>query len=253
MRTRDRRHEARAAILTLLRLSRKANKSHVRRHAAKTQLMGKESQKTSARSSDAIDESADSLLIGDQPQAADEEIEAQGSNTTTRPSNRDGQDVLTEVAGRLEGTTASRRMMDFTTMEKKRDAILRVGAAPLVYTRTSNVEAELAQMVGEERSPACRHCRRGNGKWAACITVPDYLRGACANCWYGSSGKRCEFLKDKAEAVEGSESGFMEQGKRLGGGRVSERRAAKDLKDMMMYHIEKLESLGFEVLLKRRQ
>lgn len=73
-----------------------------------------------------------------------------------------------------------------------RKAVLRSDKV-INYTRKTNVEAEMAQLVGEAQDPECDHCEDGSGPWDTCVKVADSLglNSSCANCHYGSMGTRC--------------------------------------------------------------
>ncbi|CBF82190.1 hypothetical protein AN5277.2 [Aspergillus nidulans FGSC A4] len=62
------------------------------------------------------------------------------------------------------------------------------------YVRNSNSEALLGQMVGSHSPKPCTHCHiKESGPFEGCIVVAGRFQGACANCHFGSEGKRCDF------------------------------------------------------------
>ncbi|KIN06563.1 hypothetical protein OIDMADRAFT_176614 [Oidiodendron maius Zn] len=61
-------------------------------------------------------------------------------------------------------------------------------------SRSSNIEAFLAQMVGTEHATdPCTHFASSSGVFAQCVTVTGLFLGSCAKCHYGSEGARCSF------------------------------------------------------------
>ncbi|KAE9367799.1 hypothetical protein N431DRAFT_429112 [Stipitochalara longipes BDJ] len=85
-------------------------------------------------------------------------------------------------------------MTALSLLAPRRVPVLRAGRATN-QTRGSNLEAELGQFVGQVQTPGCTHCARGFGVWTVCVAVPGFLNGSCANCHYGSEGKRCSLRK----------------------------------------------------------
>jgi hypothetical protein len=61
--------------------------------------------------------------------------------------------------------------------------------------RPTNLEALLGQFTGQLNSPGCTHCTGGHGVWGACVSVPGFFGSSCANCHYGSEGRRCSLRK----------------------------------------------------------
>jgi hypothetical protein len=53
------------------------------------------------------------------------------------------------------------------------------------------MEAIVGQMVGQVSVPACTHCTGGHGPWTLYVIVPGRFRDSCANCHFGSQGRRC--------------------------------------------------------------
>ncbi|KAI9654007.1 MAG: hypothetical protein M1829_001102 [Trizodia sp. TS-e1964] len=64
----------------------------------------------------------------------------------------------------------------------------------------ANLEAVLLQIVGIKNEPGCRHCRRGNGKFVLCCSVPSVVEGSCGNCHWGNEGSCCS-LRPGASAA----------------------------------------------------
>lgn len=71
--------------------------------------------------------------------------------------------------------------------------------------RKENIEALLAQAVGEKAAEECTACGRGNGKFSGCVIVPTVQSSmrSCANCHWGRQGIRCSlFTKQCNEKKE---------------------------------------------------
>jgi hypothetical protein len=75
-----------------------------------------------------------------------------------------------------------------------RDALLRDNRL-LSLSRTSNIEANLAQRVGAINPTSCVPCTRHLGPFQLCVSVADHLSGSCANCHYNNEGTRCSLRK----------------------------------------------------------
>ena len=68
------------------------------------------------------------------------------------------------------------------------------------YTRLQNVEAYIAQEVGNVQKVPCVNCAGGHGQFKGkgndcCVTNKGFFKGACAGCHHGTGGKRCTFCK----------------------------------------------------------
>ena len=57
--------------------------------------------------------------------------------------------------------------------------------------RDANIEANLAQIIGQVNIPECAHCARRNGVFVLCVSAAGQLSGSCANCHYNNEGVRC--------------------------------------------------------------
>jgi hypothetical protein len=77
---------------------------------------------------------------------------------------------------------------------RKRDAVtLREGREIVLDKRAVNQEAAMAQLRGQVCADACEHCKKGSGPFESCVVLRGFFKGSCANCHYGSEGKRCSF------------------------------------------------------------
>jgi hypothetical protein len=81
-------------------------------------------------------------------------------------------------------------MVAFHAMRPLRNPQCREGRNTIL-TRSSNMEAHLAQAVGTINNPECSHCARGSGPWETCVSVNQHLSQSCANCHYNNEGRRC--------------------------------------------------------------
>jgi hypothetical protein len=55
------------------------------------------------------------------------------------------------------------------------------------------------ELLGEEQ---CQRCKRGNGKWIACVNFDGLGDGACANCmWQGHPEKRSEWRRHSKPSI----------------------------------------------------
>ncbi|KAG4427654.1 hypothetical protein IFR05_016863, partial [Cadophora sp. M221] len=86
-----------------------------------------------------------------------------------------------------------------------RAAVLRPGRT-FAGGRSSNLEAQLAQMTGQVVTPGCEHCQNGAGPWVLCVAAAGCLGGSCANCHYGSEGARCSLRRVAGPAAAGPSS-----------------------------------------------
>lgn len=78
-----------------------------------------------------------------------------------------------------------------STMPVQRAAANRAGRHVPNLSRGTNIEAIFGQIVGQVSPWPCTHCAGNHGPWTLCITVPGYFTGSCANCHFGSQGRRC--------------------------------------------------------------
>ncbi|KAF7907008.1 uncharacterized protein EAF01_004595 [Botrytis porri] len=67
--------------------------------------------------------------------------------------------------------------------------------------RPANLEAALAQTVGQVATTPCRHCGEGNRYWTECVVVAGELGGRCANYHYGSEGSTCSFRRSTRQLI----------------------------------------------------
>jgi hypothetical protein len=67
--------------------------------------------------------------------------------------------------------------------------------------RDANIEANLAQIMGQVNVPECTHCARRNGVFALCVSALGHLSGSCANCHYNNEGVRCSLCEYSFRAV----------------------------------------------------
>jgi hypothetical protein len=88
----------------------------------------------------------------------------------------------------------SQAMVSLTGLVAVRFPILRPGRT-INTARPTNLEALLGQMTGQVNSSKCTHCAGGSGRWSACVSVPGFFGSSCANCHYGSEGRRCSLRK----------------------------------------------------------
>ena len=70
--------------------------------------------------------------------------------------------------------------------------------APICQGRTlnlawsSNIEAYLGQLTGQENATLCMHCgHKSAGIWTRCVLVEGFFLGSCTNCHYNNKGVRC--------------------------------------------------------------
>ncbi len=68
-------------------------------------------------------------------------------------------------------------------------------------TRDANIEANLAQITGQVNDPACSHCARNFGVFAACVSSAGQLNESCANCHYNNEGVRCSLRECSSRVV----------------------------------------------------
>lgn len=64
-----------------------------------------------------------------------------------------------------------------------------------VGKRAVNVEAYMAQHVGNFARRPCRHCSKSLGPFLGCVLVPGLFTGSYANCHFGGEDVRCSFRK----------------------------------------------------------
>ncbi|OQD59929.1 hypothetical protein PENPOL_c044G02110 [Penicillium polonicum] len=101
----------------------------------------------------------------------------------------------------LKGATVG-QLKKLTT---KREPRTRKIVAPDLHVKTgktaTNLEAVMAQVVGDDVDEECEECARGLGPFTTCVTVEEELKGACANCHWVGQGYKCSFRKAAAAAI----------------------------------------------------
>jgi hypothetical protein len=82
-------------------------------------------------------------------------------------------------------------MTALADMPLVRNAPIRQGRT-LNLARSSNMEAYLGQLTGQENATPCMHCgQKSAGIWTRCVSVEGFFLGSCANCHYNNEGVRC--------------------------------------------------------------
>jgi len=62
-------------------------------------------------------------------------------------------------------------------------------------TRVQTRGACLLASRGNVMDPPCNHCAAGIGRFALCISSPDWFNGACATCQFATRGNLCTYRK----------------------------------------------------------
>jgi hypothetical protein len=68
------------------------------------------------------------------------------------------------------------------------------------FKRYENIVAMKIQLTGDLAPKKCMNCARGGGLWKECVittlpTIQVSTKGACANCYYNGSGRRCSLRR----------------------------------------------------------
>jgi hypothetical protein len=121
--------------------------------------------------------------------------------TTAAATSARGAAIAANYAASLRGPALparpprpSQAMASLTGLVTVRFPILRPGRT-INTARPTNLEALLGQMTSQVTTSKYTHCAGGSGRWSTCVSVPGFFGSSCANCHYGSEGRRCSLRK----------------------------------------------------------
>src|SRR5439155_864065 len=101
---------------------------------------------------------------------------------------------ITQAYGRLRTMTQLRPVEVRGSLDKEGNFIY----VELQLSRTQHLEGMMGYMVGKEISRPCSNkCAKGVGKFARCVRMTGFFKGACVCCHYAAEGNLCEYHMSK--------------------------------------------------------